>query len=123
MASLKKLWMLVRNILLLLHIDISQEEAQIQAMLWCQIGWTWYDMGNIVKAREYYGRAEQILVETDVLAGTVWATIRLRQSYVSWREGNYENARLTAQDALTLFEEALRQQKHSVEGCLSFDTY
>ncbi len=51
-----------------------------------------------------------------MLSGTVWATIRLRQSYVSWREGNYEDARLTAQDALTLFEEALRQQKQAVEN-------
>ncbi len=29
-----------------------------------RLRWTWYDTGNNVKAREYYGHAEQVLVET-----------------------------------------------------------
>jgi len=95
---------------------MSQQEAQLQAMLLCKIGWEWYDMGNNAQAKHYYELSEQVLREAGVTAGTMWATLRLRQSYISWREGNYDGARHTAEEALVLFEGALEQSKHSVEA-------
>ncbi len=95
---------------------ISEQEAQLQAMLWCQIGWTWYDTGNMAQARQYYERAEQVLRKAETTSGTVWATIRLRQGYIFWREGNYEEALRTVHEALSLFEAVLGNQKHSAEG-------
>src|SRR5450755_4135234 len=95
--------------------QLSQEEAQLQAMLCCQIGWTWFDTGNYAQARKFYERAEQVLREAEITSGTMWATIRLRQSYIFWTEGNYEEACRQAQEALSLFEEAIKQQKHSIE--------
>ena len=91
----------------------SQEEAQIQALLWCKIGWTWYDTGDNVKARQYYEHGERLLQNGDIVSGPVWATIRLRQSYVFWREGKYNEARRMALEALKLFEETIEQRKQS----------
>jgi DNA-binding SARP family transcriptional activator/predicted negative regulator of RcsB-dependent stress response len=94
----------------------SQQEAQLQAMLLCEIGATWYDMGNLIKAREYCRAGEQVLQNAGVVAGPVWAQLRLRQSYISWHEGSYNDARHTAQEALALFSAAIEQRKQSVEA-------
>jgi tetratricopeptide (TPR) repeat protein len=79
-------------------------EAQIQAMLWCEIGRTWHDAGQMDHARECYDRSEAILRCAGIVAGTAWAYIRHRQSYASWREANYNEARILAHEALSLFE-------------------
>jgi len=94
---------------------LSLQEAQLQALLCCQVGWTWYDTRNNAQAKQYYERAEQVLREAETTSGTMWATIRLRQSYVFWHEGNYEEARREAKEALSLFEEVIEQQKRSIE--------
>ncbi len=96
----------------------SQREGQLQAMLWCQIGWTWYNAGNYAQAQQHYERAEQVLREVETTSGTIWATIRLRQSRVFWKEGNYEEALRTAHEALSLFEEVLKHQEHNIEDIL-----
>src|SRR5205807_4936819 len=45
-----------------------QYEAQIQALLWCEIGWTWYNTGNYAQALQCYERGEQLLREAGILA-------------------------------------------------------
>ena len=88
----------------------GSQEAQIQAMLWCEVGGTWYDVGNNIQALQCYKHGERVLQEAHITEGPAWATIRLQQSYVSWREGNYEQAGQNAQEALQLFERVLAQQ-------------
>ncbi len=85
----------------------ARHEAQIQAMLLCEIGQTWYSMGNNVQARSYIEQAEQVLRAVDILDGTVWGRLRLLRSYTYWREGAYEEARRLALESLTLFQHAI----------------
>ena len=91
-----------------------QQEVQIQALLWCEIGFTWYSTGKNVQARQCYQRAEHVLQDAEIVAGPAWAYLCYQQSHVSWREGMYEEARETALEASKLFEEGLEQQKHDV---------
>src|SRR5579875_1421028 len=91
--------------------QVSQEEAQLQASLWCEVALTWYDTGDNTEARHYCEQGEQILREAAVQAGAAWARIRFLQGYIYWREGNYEEAYRSAQEALRLFKDMLKQQE------------
>ena len=82
----------------------EQHSAQLQALLWCEIGMTWYNAGNIVQARQCYLRGEQILQKIQIFAGPVLAYLRFQQSYAYWSEGRYQEARACANEALTLFK-------------------
>jgi DNA-binding SARP family transcriptional activator len=93
----------------------QQQEVQVDALLWCEIGLTWYDTGDNVQARQCYERGEQVLREAGVIAGPVWASLRYLQSYAYWREGNYDEARSKAHEALKLFEQVTGRQSHTVE--------
>jgi predicted ATPase/DNA-binding SARP family transcriptional activator len=97
------------------HQSISstnpQQEAQLQAMLSCEIGYTWFDTGNNPQAQYYYQQSEQILQDAGIINGLAWAYLRYRQSYVSWRKGNYNEARATANEALRMFEDSVEQLK------------
>lgn len=87
-----------------------QYEAQIDALLWIEIGKTWYGTGDNAQAKHCYDRAEQVLREARVASGPAWASFHLQRGYVLWQEGNFEEARQTAHQALTMFENALQQQ-------------
>jgi DNA-binding SARP family transcriptional activator len=80
-------------------------EAQRQALLWGEIGWTWRYMANIAQARACCERGEQILREADVVAGPAWGRLRYEQSSLYLVEGRYEEARRSAREALTFFEQ------------------
>jgi predicted ATPase/two-component SAPR family response regulator len=105
----------VRSQVSVSNADLLQE-AQIQAMLWCEIGWTWYDTGDNTKARLYYERGEQTLQEAGAMTGSARARLRFEESYAYWREGKYEEAQRKALEALKLFEEAIEQRKQSLES-------
>lgn len=89
-----------------------QYEAQIQALLWCEIGWTWYGTGNLTLAQQCCNRGETILHEAKIASGTAWASIRFQQSYIFWQEGKDEDAQQLAQEALKLFKGELEKQDH-----------
>jgi predicted ATPase/DNA-binding SARP family transcriptional activator len=97
------------------HQSISsanpQQEAQLEAMLLCEIGYTWFDTGNNAQAQQYNQQSEQILQDAGISNSPAWAYLRYRQSYVSWRKGNYNEARVTANEALRIFEESVIQLK------------
>ncbi len=95
-------------------IPISQEEAQLQAMLWCEIALTWYDTGDNAQARHYCEQGEQTLRAASLHVGPAWARIRFLQGYIHWREGDYGQALHCAQEALNLFEAMLQQGDSSI---------
>jgi tetratricopeptide (TPR) repeat protein len=97
------------------HID-SQYEAQIEALLWCEIGKTWFDTGDFEQAQQCYSHSEQVLREAEVATGPVWASLYLEQSYILWRKGNFEEARQTALQALNIFENVIQRQDQSFAG-------
>ena len=89
----------------------QQYEAQIEALLWCEVGWTCYYTGDKTRAIACRERGEQVLLIADVARGAAWATLRYQQGLICWQEGNYDEAYAAASEAQRLFEETLRQQK------------
>ena len=87
------------------------QEAQIQAMLCCGIGISWYDRDDCTQARQYYALVEHLLHEVGIVDGPVWAYLFLQYSYLDWHEGMHVEAQKAAQKALLLFEAALQQNR------------
>ena len=87
----------------------AQQEAQIQALLWSEIGWTWRFTGDNVRTQQCCERGEQVLRDAGIVTGPAWAKLRYQRSSIYWQQGNYEEARRAAQEALSLFEESLAQ--------------
>lgn len=83
----------------------SQYEAQVQALLWAEIGWTWRYAGDVPLARSYLEQGEQALRAAGVTAGPAWARLRHQQGSLYMLEGRYEEARQAMQEALSLFEQ------------------
>jgi DNA-binding SARP family transcriptional activator/Tfp pilus assembly protein PilF len=97
------------------HIN-PQYESQIEALLWCEIGKTWFDTGDNVHAQQCYSHSEQLLREAEVVSGPAWASLFLQESYVLWKQGNFGEARQTARHVLNIFENVLQQQNHVASG-------
>jgi predicted ATPase len=85
----------------------AQQEAQIQALLYSEIGWTWRFTGETERTRQCYERSEQLLQEAGIHGGPSWARLRFQQSSIYWQLGNYEEALRAAREALSLFEESI----------------
>jgi predicted ATPase len=85
----------------------AQQEAQIRALLWSEIGWTWRFTGDTERTRQCYERGEQVLRDARILRGPAWARLRFQQSSIYWQQGNYEEALRAAREALSLFDESI----------------
>jgi DNA-binding SARP family transcriptional activator/predicted negative regulator of RcsB-dependent stress response len=92
----------------------SQYEAQVEALLWCEVGRTWFDTGEYKDAQQCYFRGKQTLRESGIKTGPAWANLYLHQSYLLWKEGKFEESRRTAHQALHIFEQVLGEQHHTV---------
>ena len=88
----------------------EEKEAQVDALLWSEIGWTWYATNDYSRARYYCERGEQVLREAGVTDGPAWARLYFLQSYIFWQEGHYNEARSAGYEALKLFEEHLHKR-------------
>ena len=91
----------------------TQYEAQIDALLWIEIGKTWFQIGDFDQAEQSYDRAEQMLCDANIGTGPVWASLGLERSYILWRKGNFEVAREYANNTLNLFD-ALSKENSSL---------
>ena len=84
---------------------LDSQEAQIQALLWSEIGWTWRYTGDKERAWECCKRGELVLQEAGIPSGPARARLYYQQSSLHLQEGQYEDARHTALQALEVFEE------------------
>jgi tetratricopeptide (TPR) repeat protein len=96
----------------------NRQEAQRQAILWSEIGWTWRHTGDLVQAHSYCTRGEQLLRTADVTTGPALASLRYLYSSLCWQEGRYDEAYVAALEALSLFE----QQQEEVPPTLPRST-
>lgn len=94
----------VRGKCILTMSEEKKYEAQLRALIWCDIGKTWHYAGESNKARESFKHGEQELNEAHILAGPAWAMIRYEESYNCWRDGNLTEAINLANKSLELFE-------------------
>lgn len=86
-------------------------EPQIDALLWSEIGWTWYYAGDYARTRDYIERGEQVLQAANISEGPAWARLFFLRGYVLWQEGRFDEARQAANRALSLFEDHLRARR------------
>jgi tetratricopeptide (TPR) repeat protein len=87
----------------------KEQEAQIQALLWSEIGWTWRFTGDKERAWHCCKHGEQVLEQAGITTGPARARLRFQQSSLRWQEGQYEEAYRLASEALTLFNTAQSQ--------------
>jgi tetratricopeptide (TPR) repeat protein len=98
-----------------------QREAQIEALLRCEVGWSCYYTGDKAQAIAHRERGEQVLRAAGVTRGAAWATLRYQQGFISWQEGNYDEAYAAASEAQRLYVETLQLQQ-SPDGQDIFST-
>lgn len=101
----------VRGKLALASEEERQYEAQIEALIWCEISRAWRYLGNSEKAWESVNQGEHVLNETEVIAGPAWARVRYQQGHTFWLEGNLNAALTMGNEALKRFEVSPVQRK------------
>ncbi|GHO89360.1 DUF6788 family protein [Dictyobacter formicarum] len=87
---------------------LRQKEAQIQAMLWREIGNTWTYTSEYEPAYRCYERGKSAMVQAGITSGAAWACLHLQYGALFRLEGDYAQARRYLQEALTMLEEVVR---------------
>lgn len=103
-ANARYLYELILALRKHLPVENPQYEAQVQALLWSEIGRTWRYAANSALAWQCCERAEEILRAAQVVAGPAWVRLRLLQCGLYDQEGAYDEAQRVASEALEFFE-------------------
>ncbi len=90
--------------------EIHRYAAQVQALIWREIGRTWAETGDYPQARQCYTYGKQVMQEAGVTSGAAWACLHLQQANINWKEGNSADARRYAQEALEMLEHVIADQ-------------
>ncbi len=85
--------------------DEYQQETQIRALLWCEVGSTWYYRGNVQFAQECYQRSAQVLSDVGIVNSPAWAYSQYLQGLAFWKNGNCNDGYINAIKSLNVFEE------------------
>lgn len=83
----------------------SRLEAQIQALLWREIGNTWTYTSEYESANRCYKHGKEVMLQAGVTSGAAWACLHLQYGALLRLEGDYKQARRYLQEALTMLEE------------------
>jgi len=85
-----------------------QTEAQIQALLWREIGNTWSATGDYEQAYSCYGKGKNVMAQAGIHNGAAWACLHIQYGAMLRLDGNYHEARRYLQEALAMLEEAVQ---------------
>ncbi len=101
-----------------------QQEAQLQGLIWREIGRTWAANGQFEQAYECYRRGEQVMKEAGVTSGAAWACILHAYGSIRSLQGSYDEARRYVLEALEMLERLLhvRQEESAGEGLQATET-
>ncbi|GCE02967.1 DUF6788 family protein [Dictyobacter aurantiacus] len=88
--------------------ELRKKEAQIQAMLWREIGNTWTYTSEYEPAYRCYERGKAAMVQAGITSGAAWACLHLQYGALFRLEGDYTQARRYLQEALTMLEEVVQ---------------
>ncbi len=81
-----------------------RQEAQLQGLIWRELGNTWRLTGDYARAYECYGRGKDVMSTIGVTSGPAWAGLQLQYGEMYRLEGNYQEARGCIQEALAMLE-------------------
>ncbi|HEY7418159.1 MAG TPA: tetratricopeptide repeat protein, partial [Ktedonobacteraceae bacterium] len=90
----------------------QQQEAQVQALLWREIGITWSYTGEYALAYESYERGRAIMHNAGITTGAAWACLQIEYGEMFRLAGSYQKARQNLEEALSM----LRQIVQSAQG-------
>lgn len=91
----------------------SLERVQLQAVIWCEIGQTWYNSGAYVEAADAFEQGDRLLLHDGITTGIAHARIRFEQSYLLWRQGRYDGANTVGKEALAFFRQTLSSRRET----------
>jgi DNA-binding SARP family transcriptional activator/predicted negative regulator of RcsB-dependent stress response len=101
----------------------QQREAQIQALLWYEMGCAHGHTSNLAGAQECNERGQEVLREAGVTSGVAWACLRLQYSNNCYDGGMYDEAREAAKESLRMFEDEIeRRGADHMPGTMSNST-
>lgn len=87
----------------------QKREAQIQALLWREIGNSWTYTTEYESANRCYQRGKEVMSQASVTTGAAWACLHLQYGALLRLEGDYYQARRYLQEALTMLEEIVHE--------------
>ncbi|GCE16555.1 DUF6788 family protein [Dictyobacter kobayashii] len=87
---------------------LRQKEAQIQAMLWREIGNSWTYTSEYEQANRCYERGKNVMIQSGITSGAAWACLHLQYGALFRLEGDYTQARRYLQEALSMLEECVQ---------------
>jgi len=85
-----------------------RQEAQIQALLWREIVFTWKATGAYDKAHEGCRKGKEVLRQADETTCAAWACLHLATGEILRYEGSYQEARRYSQEAMTMLEQFIQ---------------
>lgn len=89
----------------------QREEAQVQAMLWREIGGCWRSVSEYRQAHECAEKGRQVLRATGITSGAAWACLQHLDGVTYWSEGDFDEARRYIQECLDIYQEVMRQSR------------
>ncbi len=84
----------------------AQQEVQLQALLWRDIGYVWSMIGEYARAYECNQHGREVMQKAGITTGTAWACLQIQYGALLRSEGNYQEARRYVEEALEVLEGA-----------------
>ncbi|GAC1682321.1 MAG: hypothetical protein PVS3B3_02640 [Ktedonobacteraceae bacterium] len=87
---------------------LYKQEAQIQALLWREIVFTWKATGAYDKAHEGCRKGKEVLQQAHETTCAAWACLHLATGDILRYEGSYQEARRYLQEAIAMLEQCVQ---------------
>lgn len=97
----------------------QQQEAQVQALLWREIVFTWRAIGAYDKAHASCHNGKEVLRQASITECTAWACLHLLTGNILRFEGNYHEARRYFQEATAMLEKFIKRSSQQVPSLLA----
>ncbi len=92
----------------------QQQEAQIQALLWREIVFTWRAIGAYDKAYASCRSGKEVLRQANITECTAWACLHLFTGNILRFEGNYHEARKYFQEGTAMLEKLIKHSSQQI---------
>lgn len=86
-----------------------QEETQVQALIWREIGNSWRHVGDYHQAHECAEKGRQVLLAANIATGAAWASLQRLDGDNYWSLGNFEASKQCIQEGLEIYQEIMRR--------------